>query len=304
MNFFKGKDLENLKNEADQEYEGYKRQVAEIVEEMEIHLGKLNAMIATINGERHSLRDEIYALYDFLSNFNGCVEKLTPFDFNVETQKGIGMLSVASGMAYTNAEGNPAEKFGEVAAVAAVPIFPVIAVPMLLFERNKAKKKLERRNIRLNEKRAEWSKDIHDKESYRNFCGQAVKIADIYRACIAFVKDAIKKLILPELQAVRCFFYADAMKENVLYDKETSAVRTNPVQAYKDTPYHKHYLFVQNTFDFYVIIGRFFTKTYLTDILADETVSVEAEGELKKGIEEIYRQIDTAKNNMMLTGGN
>jgi len=106
---------------------------------------------------------------------------------------------------------------------------------------------------------------------------------------------------VPEIQAVRCFFMADAIKENIKYDEDVSNVRPNPVSMYKDTPYHNHYLFVKNSYDFYDTIQKIFTTPILSDVLNDTSVSDDVAKKLEDGINDIRKSLDAIEENMMFT---
>lgn len=303
MSFFGKKELEDLNNEASVAYEDYKSKAIEISTETQKSLAKLNALINTINAERHSLREEIFSLYDFLSKFTDVVEKLTVFDFNVEP------LYVRDQQFLRDRMSASYDATFDIPTAPAVKVAKWVFLLQYMFvdaidKRDKNKKKLANGVIELSKKKAEWDKDIHDRQSCRDFCEQAVDIANIYRVCIAMVKDAIKKQILPELQAVYCFFFTDVIRENILYDEEIGNVHLNPIVTYKDTRYHKHYLFVKNTCDFYVIICKFFTNTFLMDMLNDRTVSENLKERFNIDVAEVHRQFEMARNNIVFMEGN
>ena len=102
---------------------------------------------------------------------------------------------------------------------------------------------------------------------------------------------------------MRCFFYADVLKENILYDNDGARVTPNPIAVYKNTPYNKHYLFIKNAHDFYILISHFFTKPYLTEMFYNEHVSEEVQAFFDAGIAQIENKLDTVRENMIFVEG-
>lgn len=119
----------------------------------------------------------------------------------------------------------------------------------------------------------------------------AIKIATVYRNIIVTVRDTIAEKIIPELELIQAFLYADAIRENLIEDDEISNIKPCNIVEYKGRKQDIHYQFVRNTFDFYKMSTTFFKKAVLTDILDDRVVT---EGEKK----EFHKQIYAIKNKM------
>jgi len=180
----------------------------------------------------------------------------------------------------------------------------------LIGKKIKNKKLIEEVTPKLNQCILELKNNISERERLILFCENAIKIADIYRVCVTLTKDTINEKIIPELNAVMCFFYADSIKEDVLYDKEITNVKLLPLESYNNTQYQKHYLFVKNTFDFYRLICTFFSQTALTDLLCYTEVSDEEYDKLTEKVlnieqqkEEIQKQIGEVANNIIFMEG-
>ena len=181
-----------------------------------------------------------------------------------------------------------------------VVVSPLYVIILGILARNKNKKKILKLTELLGLLRMDWAEKVSRLERFRDFVkNDAPKIANLYRGSLAMVKDAIKYHLVPEIQSVRCFFLADALKENIIYNQDTSNVRPNPVSMYKDTPYHRHYQFVLNSHDFYDTIYGFFTKAVLTDILNDVTVSEAVQKKLEACIDEVKRNLESAVDNIV-----
>ena len=119
---------------------------------------------------------------------------------------------------------------------------------------------------------------------------QAVQIADLYRSLIASIRDIISDKIIPELNGILAFLYADAIKNCIINNEEPSNARIGNISEYIGTPYESHYQFIKNTFDYYILISKFFTEPVLTNLLKEKTIS-ESELEIYvKRINEINNQ--------------
>jgi hypothetical protein len=229
---------------------------------------------------------------------------------------GVGVTGLGAGAAFTGtmgvkaalattAVGAGAIGIGTAMVVGGIILAPVGAAGYGIYARNENKKKITELTELLGMMRTDWAEKITKLENYRDFiCRDAPRIAEIYRECIALVRDSVKYNIVPEIQAVRCFFTADAIKENIKYDQKTTNIRPNPVSMYKDTSYHKHYLFVKNSYDFYAVTHKFFTKAVLSEILTDITTSSAVQKKLEEGIAEVREKLATVTENIMFSEGN
>ena len=136
-----------------------------------------------------------------------------------------------------------------------------------------------------------YDEDIYQRVVLVSSLQDAIKIATVYRNIIVTVRDTIAEKIIPELELIQAFLYADAIRENLIEDDEISNIKPCNIVEYKGRKQDIHYQFVRNTFDFYKMSTTFFKKAVLTDILDDRVVT---EGEKK----EFHKQIYAIKNKM------
>lgn len=71
------------------------------------------------------------------------------------------------------------------------------------------------------------------------------------------VKDFIEEKILPELEMIELFLKAYTIKNKILFKEEQENIVITPISNIPQTIYKKHYLFIQNTFLFYIILEKF-----------------------------------------------
>ena len=335
----KDEDLERLRDEILSAHEEYKKEAEEINREAQKPLKGYNHYIGVIDSEKFRLRDEIYVLYAFLSKFNDMGKKITPFDFEVESQLSsdinafvgeptmdgkskakdfavVGCAAAAAGAAGAGvgalgAAAGGAAAFAVVpAALPLLPLLPALApVAMMLgplnilFQRRRNKKAIEELTVELEKQQLNLEKDIMDRMEILEFYKTAEKFAKMYCGCIATVKDSIKKQILPELKAVYCFLFADAIKEFIKDNEDITEVKPNPITYYKDpsSRYHRHYLFVQNAFDYYQIICAFFTRAYLTELIDDKACAEDAVTAFEREKDNVSSRLKEAEKNIVYT---
>ena len=93
------------------------------------------------------------------------------------------------------------------------------------------------------------------------------EICDFYIECIQFIIEYIEKNILPELELVEAFFQAQKINEELICDKKLVDISfKNDIESIKGTVYFKHYLFVRNTFVFYIIAYNIYKTPVLTKL--------------------------------------
>ena len=98
------------------------------------------------------------------------------------------------------------------------------------------------------------------------------EICDFYIECIQFIIEYIEKNILPELELVEAFFQAQKINEELICDKKLVDISfKNDIESIKGTVYFKHYLFVRNTFVFYIIAYNIYKTPVLTKLLNNST---------------------------------
>lgn len=123
-------------------------------------------------------------------------------------------------------------------------------------------------------------------------------IADMYIETIRMILDFIDRVILPEFAIVESFMQANRIKDEILSGNKLSEkeiVFNNKIKVLAGSPYHKHYLFVKNSFMFYVIACRIYSSPILTRLLQGETNYNEYDykqdkTKLQKQIFELHRQ--------------
>lgn len=100
------------------------------------------------------------------------------------------------------------------------------------------------------------------------------RICAIYIDCVRYVSQYIEETILPELELVEAFFQALKIKDEVLAGHSLQdLVFQNNIEVLRDTPYEKHYLFVRNTFLFYVLSCKIYNTPVLTRLLNSHTTA-------------------------------
>ena len=280
---------------------------------------KYNAQITIVNVERHLMRKEISALYKFLKQFGDVGEKLTPFDFVVEdwlfpganTTQNIGSskqgtnrnpldfsakgvatagatvmgVSAASGLLGVSTLAGSASIAASAATVGmALPVFAPIAIPayMLVSELKKksdSKEKLMDEMQKYERDCICWKNEISTEMDQYSYFATLVEIADMYRVLVATVRDTIAEKIIPELNGILAFLYADAIKNYIINNEDPSTVRIGSIAEYRGTPYEGHYTFIKNVFDYYTLITTFFAEPILSNLRQKSKIS---EADLKR----------------------
>jgi len=339
MSFGKAKEVEWLNREMYDDFVEYRKTAEEYNQALQEPIGKLNAQLALINAERNFMRYEMKELYEFLKKFGDVGEEVTPFDFEVEPLRSTAPAKVLSPSpeitafaisnklpltvgAVAGASLAATPVVGAAAAVSAVapaalgvvalpfaPLaVPLAGVPFIVekfIERGKNKKKLLQGQVEFENQRAKYINDFEKRDSYCKYIVEAANIAHLYHSSIAFIKDTIKAKIVPELRAVLCFFFADAMIDGIQNKNEIPKVNPLSPKEYRGTIYDKHYLFVKNSADLYVFITRVFTETVLTKILdpkCDEDSRLNAQAELELKYKEIEQKVNETLSCKLLMG--
>lgn len=325
-------DILNLKVRAEEKYEEYQSHITNIGEEYDSQRDKFNQEINLINTERFYLRDEINVLYKFLESTGGSLreeKRISVFDFenedyapryskdssdlnaineSYEKKKvhmdvmGAAAGSVA-GVGVASSIASPAMAVGAVM----VPVAPLV-IPLSLIglgvgtfiNNKKNKEEYEKLLTEAEKKELEYEADIAKRCSQLKFLMDAIEMAKIYRNIIAIVRDTIKERIIPEMELIQAFLYADAIRELVLDGEEPKNVEVFGISEYKGTTQDVHYQFVSNSFDFYTISTAFFKQKVMTDILEDRVVTEEEKKQFSNQVEAIKRQVDVLKENKVI----
>lgn len=129
------------------------------------------------------------------------------------------------------------------------------------------------------------------------------EICDIYIYCIHYISDYITNIILPELELVESFFQALKIKNEVIAERVLcDLVFSNDLQLLQDTVYKKHFLFVKNTFMFYVLSCKIYNSPILSRIINNES-SQEDKCELKKQTDTLLEQGKLLKDSLVIGRG-
>ena len=273
-----------LKNQLDDVYKNYEEAAEKIRRNFKEPEGLLDAQVGIINNDTKKARKIISALYKFLLNFNKIETPITVFDLNVEPLYTMELWDVKTNYSI--------EK-----------IFRELESG--LGKRKKNEAVLQKAQNEIESFETECNNDITKRKNHLALCKEILEIAEIYSNCITLVNDTITEMIIPELKAVLCFFYADAMKET-LRDKNKIPLTVEPhrISTYQNTLYHKHYLFVKNTADFYKFICRVFTKTVIKNLVESESNMKTAKSErnkLKNDYNDLEQRVQEIRDNRIIT---
>lgn len=233
-----------------------------------------NAEINMINSECVTMRDEINQLYEFLISVGGALnQKITIFDFSKE------LYLPESSIKVTPKYEKPQYEDGDAWFDAGLKT---------IFRNKRNREMIESYEQAVQNEYLKFTKEINKRKSEKKFAQEAEGIAEIYRDTVIIVRDAIREKILPELELIKAFLYADAIREAAIDGDGFDHIKPNSIEEYRGTNHHVHYQFVKNTFDFYTLISDFFTKAILTNLINKRNVSSED----KKEFDHIVKNIN------------
>lgn len=257
MDITKEKALRELQDEIEKHHLLHLQEMQELLNECEDLKSYYDARIANINSERSLLRREISELYNFLIRFGDIDKKLTIFDYSFEDFVNIPH--------YTNLNKK----------IKNVSIRHISFFDYYFYGINAIKKSFQNKQTLVNEKRKfeeeklQWELEKSSIKRYRYFLEEAKEIADSYFKTIVIVKDLIYYTIIPELEGVQTFLYAQAAKDVIISNEPITIISPAKISRFKNSKkYHIHYAFIKNTHDYYVLITEFFKNSILTNIIS------------------------------------
>ena len=280
------KELLSLKEEYQVRYTEYKSKMNKLKSEAQKACNVYNGHIGVVNSERHSLREELRALYEFLGKLGDVGIRITVFDYVIEVPESISIEQDTCGN-ISDIERNAHGLRDATTFVIAPALFLAEKAVGGLLKRSRDKKTLLEQQEFAEKEYTKWEKQIGDAEQLVEFYKTAGEIADIYRGTVAIVRDTIRQTIIPELDGVAAFLAAFAIKEAVIFGEDPDEAVSVGIEAFNDTPYGQHYVFVKNTFEYYQLIKTFFTEPILTRIVSDRIITLQEKCEFKKKTAEI-----------------
>lgn len=285
-------DFEKLEEKGEQDYNIYKEKAADLEKEYNDVEKKFDVIIGTINAERLSFRKEIRALYDFLMLVGGSLKdekRISIFDFADESPAPSMEEDDIKKVENTNMYKKGSVGWGVLVGIG----FGAIGVATKEFIRHNMNRAIyENCLMAVETRKNEYERDLNKKQNIVSDLKDAVEIAKIYRSIIVTVKDTISEKIIPELDFIRSFLYADAIRELVLEDDNLDHdIEPCNISEYKGTKQDIHYQFIKNAFDFYRISTQFFKKPILTDILEDRVVTEQEKADFNEQVQLIKNQI-------------
>lgn len=275
---------EVFKKKDEQLYNIYKEKATDLEKEYNDVGKKFDVIIGTINAERLSFRKEIRELYDFLMLVGG----------GLKDEKRISIFDFADESPAPSMEGDDIKRVGTTNTFKGESNGWLLLGGSigLTIKKFKDRAAYENNLMAVETKAGEYVRDLNKKRNMVLALKDAVEIAKIYRSIIVTVKDTISEKIIPELDFIRSFLYADAIRELVLDgDDLDHDIEPCNIAEYKGTKQDIHYQFIKNAFDFYRISTQFFKKTVLTDILEDRVVTEQEKADFNEQVQLIKNQI-------------
>lgn len=131
---------------------------------------------------------------------------------------------------------------------------------------------------------------------------QDKKICDLYIECVEFISGFIETRILSELELVESFFQALKIKNDIIVNRPLYALEFhNDIQMLQETIYQKHYMFIKNTFMFYIISCEVYHTPVLTRLLNGQTEPKDVELlDMHKKV--LLQQAEQIRDNLMIAG--
>lgn len=257
-------DIEELKTRCRKEYDEYKNFAGDMINEYNYNCSRFDSIIGTINNQRLELRHEIQILFNFLKSMGGALNEEKP-------------ISVFE---FVDEEPAPNQFYSEMTSLQE-PNFKEIegwdflckGLVGISIDYFKNKEMYKNFLVSVEQRKADYDKDLADRVTRTAYLEDAIKIAEIYRNIIVIVKDTVSKKIIPELELIESFLYADAIRERIMDGGNFEDIQPCVISEYMDTKQDIHYQFVKNSFDFYLVCTNFFKKAILTEILEDKIVS-------------------------------
>lgn len=278
--------IADAKKRSQTEYDNYCEEVNILIMHYEDTRDRYNAQLALINQERLSLRDEMHNLYEFLLSIGGSLDrKLTVFDFKTE--------SFAPNMNKKPVSSIPFPEFKD-------ETFWNNSLITYGIHHQKNKENLAAFEQAIGNNALEYEKDLQKRTIELQYLMDATNIAEIYRNIIVVVRDTISQKVIPEMEFIQAFLYADSIRERTAENSDYEDVEPCSIVEYKNTPQDIHYQFVKNAFDFYDISVKFFTNAILTNIIGDRIVSTDEKNAFNDTIKAIKANISSLEGKKVI----
>lgn len=238
-------------------------------------------------------------------------KRVNPLDFSVRNIGNVaaagatllGTSAITGALGVSALAGSASIAAGAATVGMALPVFAPIALPAYMIVSELKKKSDSKDELLRNQQAFEkdcvhWKNELARAKDEAAFFATAVEIADMYRVLVATVRDTIADKIIPELNGILAFLYAEAIKNAIINGEDPNDVRLGNISEYRGTPYEHHYTFIRNAFDYYVLISKFFAEPVLTNLIQNKKVSDKAlkrfEDQIKSIGEQQLKLSDTA----------
>ena len=284
------------------DYKQYYNQAKKLESELRRVSTDYNQEVATINSERSGLKEAIDNLYKFLKEFGNIGDKITPFDFVNESWKTIDIdspLDRSNDIDTGDTKNGMGDKVAFASILLLAPTLAPVSIIPAIIQRNKSKKEYESLVSKHEEAITNYSNNLEKYKDAIKTIKLAVEIANTYYTTICTVKEAIRNTILPELVGVRAFLYAKSIAEKVAYNEDLAmSVQPADIVELQNTRYNEHYIFLNNTVDYYFLIVEFFTKKILTNMLEDSVISEKEKRDFEQQIKCVKEKSSAVKEHL------
>lgn len=257
------------------------------------------------------MRREINSLYRFLQQFGDIGEKITLFDYTAEdwlfsdskekinsknnkessflTTAAVEKLvnnSLVKGTInffsdYKNAGHAIPPKVAMFLLPGIVSPFASMLAPAVglggvafnILKKNHDKKELVNVQNNYQNEKIRMDRDIREAQRRTAHISNLVEIADLYRVTIAIIRDTISDTIIPEMNGIQSFIYADSLKNCIINGDNPYDFQIANISEYKDTAYDCHYTFIKNAFNFYKLTTEIFKEPILSSLCETEQIT-------------------------------
>ncbi len=246
----------------------YEQQLDKSKEIVNRQIRKYNDTIPLINQKRRAdFRDILEELYRFLLQLGKLAQNKWDFSFEMTRAEELGFLEERSLTDY-KAWIMPYEKTES-------QVFDEVAKGLIIGYRIENGK---------------WNEEIEKKCKEIRFATEGVQkkyasiaqqwqdrtfIAATYLECIELIHETITERIIPELELISAFLLAESVKNNIIANIPIENAKPLDISAIKGTIYGRHYTFVKNAFQFYILSRQIYQSPILTRLTqAEQSTSI------------------------------
>ncbi|MDD7794366.1 hypothetical protein [Clostridium sp. 'White wine YQ'] len=237
-----------------------KLEIDSLISKVNEVIDTFNRIIDDLNDYRHStVKKNIFNLGVFLQQFG-----------NIKKIGGFALEDKQNSLSFPKKSFEKSENYIEQIDWSKDEVFEKTFKKTIFGVRSETKKLNLKIQQEMGNLKLETSRHKEQINSIENYINQDKQILNLYGSTVKGISETIQEKVIPEVELIQAFLQCNDLKDCLISNKEIQFKENNDISVIANTKYNKHYLFIKNTFMFFIISTKIYNTKIFSNLISNK----------------------------------